>query len=67
MNKIEFEMILRGTPSNTYKVNWLTALEIMFDDEDNELPSEWYEYFNNEAGTVVPWGSKFKVTIEQVG
>jgi hypothetical protein len=61
-----FEMSLNDTPGNREKSKLMGALEIMFDDSDNELPKDWNEKFNGDAGTDVPWGTKFKITIERV-
>ena len=64
--KIEFEMTLFDNKKNHKKTNWGCAFDIMMDDVDNPLPKKWYEYFNGEAGDGVPWGTKFKVTIESI-
>ena len=64
--RIEWVMELFDNPKNRRKADCLCALDIMFDDIDNPLPEEFIEYFNNEAGLVVPWGTKFKITIEEV-
>ena len=62
--KIEFEMTLFDNEKNRSKTSWGCALDIMMDDMDNHLPQEWFDYFNDEAGSVVPWGTKYKITIE---
>lgn len=62
--KTEFELCLFKTPHNEYKSEVLSAFELMWDDQDNPLPSEWYNFWNGDAGKEIPWGTKVKVTLE---
>lgn len=62
--KTEFEMCLFKTPHNEYKSDALSAFELMWDDEDNLLPDEWFDFWNGNAGTDVPWGTRVRVTLE---
>jgi hypothetical protein len=64
--KIEFEMTLFDNEKNRSKTAWGGAFEIMFDDIDNIVPESWRDYFNAEAGDDVPWGAKYKITIESI-
>ena len=64
--KIEFEMTLFDNEKNRSKTAWGGAFEIMFDDMDNIIPEAWRDYFNAEAGDDVPWGTKYKITIEAI-
>lgn len=61
--KVEFEMQLYDNAKNRAKTQWASAIDIMFDDMDNNLPDSWL-ILNGEAGIDIPWGSKFKFTIE---
>jgi hypothetical protein len=66
--KTEFELTLNETADNIRKTNCMMALDIMFDDKhpNCKLPDEWYSFWNNEAGSVMPWGTKVKITLEVV-
>ena len=59
--KAEFELTLYDNEKNIEKFNTMSKLEIMFDDEDNPLPPEYF-FFSD----YIPWGSKMKVTFELV-
>lgn len=61
--KVEFEMQLYDNAKNRAKTQWANVIDIMFDDMDNNLPDSWL-ILNGEAGIDIPWGSKFKFTIE---
>ena len=61
--KTEFEMILYDNQKNRDKTPYMNTIDILFDDMDNELPEIW-DTLNGEAGIDIPWGSKFKITIE---
>lgn len=61
--KVEFEMRLYDNTKNRVKANFMNVIDIMFDDMDNVLPDSWFA-LNGEAGIDIPWGSKFKFTIE---
>lgn len=63
--KTEFTLTLYENPKNKEKSSVMGALEIMFDDEDNALPSAFLT-LNGDAGTDVPWGIQYKITIEEL-
>lgn len=62
----EFEMTLVDNPKNREKSSALCSLDIMFDDEANPLPEEWYSFWNAEAGDDMPWGTKIRITLEVI-
>lgn len=62
--KTKFEMTYFDNEKNRSKTKFLSPLEIMFDDEDNKLPEEWYSYWTNENGIKV--GIKIRVTLEVI-
>lgn len=62
--RTKFEMTYFDNEKNRSKTKFLSPLEIMFDDEDNKLPEEWYNYWTNENG--IKLGTKIRITLEVI-
>ena len=60
-NKVQFEMTLFDDESVRKKLEVMTKMEVMFDDERNSEPDEYYELI-----TGIPLGSKLRITLEVV-
>ena len=60
--KTEFLLTLYDNEKNRDKVRYFHRIEIMFDDEDNPLPDEWFSFWSDS----IPWGSTIKITLETV-
>jgi hypothetical protein len=61
--EMSFEVTLFDNQKNREKSQYMGALEIMLDDSDNPVPEEFLA-LNDDAGIAVPWGTKYKITIE---
>lgn len=61
--KTEFVMQLYENEKNKHKATCMGVIDIMFDDMDNEVPDVW-NTLNGDPGIDIPWGSRFKFTIE---
>jgi hypothetical protein len=61
--EMSFEVTLFDNRKNREKSNYMGALEIMLDDSDNPVPEEFLA-LNDDAGIAVPWGAKYKITVE---
>ncbi len=59
--KATFDMYLFDDEATRKKLNILSKLETMFDDERNVLPPEYF-YFSDE----LPLGTKVRVTFEVI-
>lgn len=60
--KTEFELTLFDNTKNRKKLECMNTLEVIFDDEDNKLPEDYY-WFADE----LPLGAKIRVTFEVIG
>lgn len=60
--KTEFPLTLHDNDKNRDKSPYLQRIEIMFDDENNPLPDEWFSFWSDN----IPWGSTIKITLETV-
>lgn len=60
--KTQFDLTLFDNEKNRRKSTCMCPLEIMFDDEDNKLPDDYY-WFAEE----IPLGTKIRVTLEVIG
>lgn len=59
--KAELNLCLRDTPENRQKAEFLTPLEVAFDDPFNLFPEEYFWFTEN-----MPYGTKFRVTLEVI-
>ena len=59
--KTEFELTLFDNKKNRKKLGCMNTLEVLFDDEDNKLPEDYYWFAED-----IPLGTKIKVTLEVV-
>lgn len=60
--KTQFDLTFFDNEKNIRKSKCMSPLEIMFDDEDNKLPEDYY-WFADE----LPLGAKIRVTLEVIG
>jgi hypothetical protein len=61
-NKLEFEATLFDDESTREKLNSMSTLEAMLDDERNELPQFWNHFMEFEPGL----GGRVRITIEVI-
>ena len=64
--KTEIKLTLLDNEKNKIKSRYMTAFEIMLDDENNALPQSWFNFWNADAGIDIPWGTKIKLTLEVI-
>lgn len=60
--KTEMLLVLHENDKNKKKAEVLQRIEILFDDEENKLPDEWFSFWSDD----IPWNSKVKITLEIV-
>lgn len=61
-DKIEFEATLFDDASTKEKLNHMSTLEAMLDDERNELPQFWNHFMEFQPGL----GGTVRITIEVI-
>lgn len=58
--QVELKLYLKDTEENRKKEKLLSKLEILFDDVDNVLPEEYFNFIKN-----MKWNTNYKIIFEE--